>query len=525
MNANTKLLKEKNILSYLRRMGIVLGWDGYGIQGSAPYEEIPDEVKEFLKKHADELAEKFAHEETLQRQTITISRAAPVSPSQERMLQAGDILQHMPQRVEPIAILVEGNLDLSSFEQSINLLIERQEALRTAIRTKENGTYIQLVRSSVHHELEVFDLTKDALAEDRIVEIARELSIHPFDPRKPDLFRVVVVRLTDRRHVLLITIHHLMSDGWSVGLFFRDLGELYRVVEKGGLPQLPTINTSFSQLSSRLQDRRYSAGAQTQLTYWINELNTTCRSLNLSYDHAKSGPLSLSVAEETFIVDIEKAEGLRKISRQSSNAGGLSGSFIAALGALLHIYSGGTKDIRIGTMAANRMSPQTEAVIGFFANVTVIKLEVRPEMQLTELLSLANYKIKAALSNQEVPIQDVVNHLRRNDSFESSNLYQAMFVLNTLIHGQVSLIGTDCTEIELPNDKATAQCTSLDLLWQVTEQKDNYKGKLSYKADLFEAKTAHRIVEDYQCMLKQLYQRSDLTVAESAAYLETGRVK
>ncbi|HEY6802664.1 MAG TPA: condensation domain-containing protein, partial [Pyrinomonadaceae bacterium] len=335
-----------------------------------------------------ELFEYLLEEEGLSAAEATIPHRevgdhAPLSFAQERLwfldqLQPGDAAYNMP----GIAWL-EGDLNVAALERSLNEIVRRHEVLRTTFRT-EDGRAAQVVSSSLELSLPVIDLSQAEEAESEARRFARAEAEKSFDLEHGPLLRAELLRLSERKHVLLVTMHHIVADGWSITLLVQELSTLYAAFNKGEEPLLRELEVSYADYAAWqrrwLTDERLAE----ELSYWREQLSGELPVLKLPLAHARRVDSRRRGAVETVRLDGALTQGLRELGRREGAT--LFITLLAGWQVLLWRLSG-ESDVAVGTPVAGRGRAELEPLIGFFVNTLVLRTKLEAEESFVSLLA------------------------------------------------------------------------------------------------------------------------------------------
>ncbi|MEV1179566.1 condensation domain-containing protein, partial [Nonomuraea sp. NPDC049784] len=315
------------------------------------------------------------------------------------------------------------------------------------------------------------------------------------DPRSDPLFRTHLIRLGEHRHVLLLQIHHFISDGWSIGVLYRDLAELYNAARAGRPACLPALPRTFAAVSRDMHTERRNEQLGRQLAYWSDRLNRLGPALTFAATPPQHHAGSRPVAVERVHIPAPAVLALRARARGGAR-GPLAGPILAALALLLHHQSAAT-DIRIGMMIANRARPDTEHLIGYFVNTAVIRLRVHPELTAAQLTEAANTAVREAVEHQALPIQDLKQELHP----AAVPLYQVTLALNTMRAGTLTLDGVHCQDIDLEETSRRMAPTVIEQRWVLQEQDGALAGTLTYQCGTFTPPQIRTALSDFDHVL------------------------
>jgi hypothetical protein len=422
-----------------------------------------------------------------------VRETAPLSPGQERLINSEFILPDgrwpahgQPHRLRPVdtgAVLVNGDLDVDTLQAAVAALIRRQSALRTTFRFPEMLPAAQLVTASGPRPLAVHRIpaANDDIPGDQLRHIASQT---PVNPTGRDLFTVQLIRLNGRRHVVILQIHHLISDGWSIGVLYRELSELYNALAERRDPGLAPLPRTFAQVCASMHHDRESTRMTRQLRFWAAQLQGPWP--QMQFTATPPGPCngSTRVDSERVRIPRDLVRDLRAAGQAAGQRGGLAGPILAALAASLYAQTG-QPDVRVGTMIANRAHVDVEHLIGYFVNIAVMRIHVGPNLTMERLVASANATVAASLDNQEVPIQDVLQHLRRHCGLADTPLYQVTLALNTMRSQSLTLASLDCTDIDIESSGPRLAPTTIEQRWLLEDHGGELRGTLTYKTGTF----------------------------------------
>ncbi|MGW0827044.1 condensation domain-containing protein [Streptomyces sp. NPDC002845] len=416
-----------------------------------------------------------------------IVETAPLSPGQERLI--GDEFVRPDgswpnpgeqTRLRPIdtgAVLIDGPLDTHALQSAVSALVVRQHALRTRLHRLADGTPVQLVADCIPDQVHHSRLPSHTRLS-REVLLAQSTPQH-VDPRSDPLFRTHLIRLGERRCVLLLQIHHFVSDGWSIGVLYRDLAALYNAAHTGRVAELPSLPRSFAAVCRDMRGERRGPQLERQLAFWRERLDLPGPPLAFTDEPIEHETGQRPVDVQRVHIPAPAVRGLRASARGGAR-GPLAGPFLAALALVLHHQSAAT-DIRIGMMISNRARPDTEHLIGYFVNTAVIRQRLHPDLTAADLTAAANEAVRQAIEHQALPIQDLKRELHQG----SGPLYQVTLALNAMRADTLALDGVDCQDIDMEPTGARMAPTTIEQRWVLEERAGALSGTLTYQASSF----------------------------------------
>jgi amino acid adenylation domain-containing protein len=437
---------------------------------------------------------------------ISRSRTAPASFAQERLwfldrMQGASGIYNVP-----AALRLSGALDAAALERALGEIVRRHEALRTTF-AEADGVAVQVIAPFAGFALAVEDLF--ALAADaREAEVRRraaEDAARPFDLAAGPLFRATLLRLADDEHVLLFCIHHVVSDGWSMGVLFRELSALYEAFRDGRPSPLPAPRTQYADFAERQRAELDGETLDRQLAYWKTALAGAPAMLELPADHPRPAVQSHAGAREVMDVSARLADRLEALGLDERAT-----PYMVLLGAfqvLLAKYAG-ADDVVVGTAVSGRAEEGVEELIGFFVNTLALRTDLSGDPSFREVLRRVRAATLGAYANAEVPFERLVEELQPERSASHSPLFQVMFTLNDAQGARVDLPGIRAED--LGAELATAK---FDLSLSFAPHARGLRGLLSYSTDLFERSTIRRMLEHLSRLLQQVADDADLPLS------------
>ena len=448
------------------------------------------------------------------RQTHT--EQLPLSWAQERLWFLNQLEGESATYNIPGAIRISGNLDINALQQALSEIVRRHEVLRTSFCTVD-GKPIQVIHPVSTINIKVVDLQQHPEKERQTLlqQLAQQEAITPFDLEIAPLTRCNLLCLDATRYVLLLTMHHIVSDGWSLGVLIQEISALYQAFcagEPSPLPQLPIQYADFA-----VWQRQWLSGEvlQNQLNYWCSQLDGAPQLLQLPTDGPRPTVQTYRGGTETFSLNSDLSQKLQTLSRESGTT--LFMTLEAAFATLLYRYSG-QSDILIGSPIANRNRSEIESLIGFFVNTLVLRTTFVDNPSFQELLAQVRETTLAAYEHQDVPFEQVVEALQPQRSLSHSPLFQVMFVLQNAPMGEVELPGVTLSEL---NQESTI--AKFDLTLSITETDQGLVGSWEYNSDLFDSSTIERMAGHYQNLLSAIVENPQQVVGELPLLSEAER--
>ncbi len=438
---------------------------------------------------------------------VARTKDLPLSFAQQRLwfidqLQPGSSAYNMPSPVR-----LTGALDVAALERSLEALIQRHESLRTTFAANQ-GEPVQVIHTVSGFRLPVVEL--GALpAEQREREahrLASEEGIRPFDLSRGPLFRASLLRLASDDHVLLLNAHHIVSDGWSLGVLVRELAAFYEAFAAGKTARLPHLPVQYADYAEWQRSWLRGDVLEAQLGYWKRQLGGAPQALELPTDRPRPPVQTFHGATWAFALPPELNQKLESLTREHDAT--LFMVLLAAWQTLLHRYSG-QDDLVVGSPIAGRNRSETEGLIGFFINSLALRARFSAEDTFTSHLAQVREATLGAYAHQEVPFEKLVEVLQHERDLSRSPLFQVMFSLQNLPSSSISLPGLQLSSVTAPIHVAKFELTLV-----MAPGPQGLHGSLSYNTDLFDAATIERMAEHLGTLLEALSANPDQRLLE-----------
>jgi amino acid adenylation domain-containing protein len=393
----------------------------------------------------------------------------------------------------PASIHLNVALDVEALEQSLNALIERQEVLRTTF-VAVDGQPMQVIAPSLKVPLPVVDLSAlpEAQREAEALRLANEEAQRPFDLVQGPLLRTTLLKLAAEEYVLLLTIHHIISDGWSLGVLYEELVTLYQAFSTGQPSPLPDLPIQYVDFALWQQERLQGEELAGQLDYWKQHLAGAPALLELPTDRPR--PAVPTSQGSTYLVTLSKEldKALKTLSRQEGVT--LYMILVAAFQTLLYRYTS-QDDMVIGTFIAGRTQAETEALIGFFVNTLVLRIDLSGNPSFRDLLKRVRGVIFDAYAHQEVPFDYLVRELHPTRSLGQNPLFQVMLTLAP----PLSALPPGWEPARMVGETGAAK---FDLSLELADRSEGLICLFEYSTDLFDEATIARMAGHWRTLLE-----------------------
>ncbi len=440
----------------------------------------------------------------------------PLSYAQQRLWFLDQLEPNSPFYNISLALHLAGNLQVDVLEKSLQEIIQRHESLRTNFATIE-GNPVQIIKPESNWQLTLVN-GKDSPKYREEQEIKKWLEIHshqPFDLANDSLIRATLLKLSDTEHFLLICLHHIVSDGWSMGVFIQELTTLYNAYTKGLEPLLQELPIQYADFA--IWQREYLQGEirQNQLNYWQKQLAAAPALLHLPTDYPRPLQQSFQGDRIKCILSPELSQGLNKLSREKGVT--LFMTLLTAFQTLLYRYTGQT-DILVGTPIANRTRSELAGLIGFFVNTLVLRTDLAGNPSFSELLKQVRETATDAYDHQDLPFEMLVEALQPERNMSYTPLFQVMFGLDNEIVDSIDLEGIKATRQPLE-----FKIAKFDLSLSIQVKEARLTAIWEYNTDLFDKSTIERLSGHFVNLLTGIIANPEQTVSQLPLLTESER--
>jgi amino acid adenylation domain-containing protein len=405
----------------------------------------------------------------------------------------------------PRAFRITGPLNTEILTQAFQMVVERHSCLRTVFDSVE-GEARQIVLSEFEVKIPVVDLTGIPLQEreSEALRIASEEGKKPFDLSEGPLLRPLLVRLNPEKHFLVLVIHHIVTDGWSIALLFREVTKIYAALVKNETPELPALTLQYAEYAQ--WQREYMSGdlLKSEIEHWKHKLAGAQTLLDLPTDHGRPSNHSWHGATEEISLDSSILAKLKALAQAESST--LFMLTMAAFQALLWRYTN-QESILIGTPIAGRSEIEIENMIGLFVNTLVFRADFTHSLSFRELVQQTRSFALEAYNHQDVPFEKLVEELIPQRSLETHPLFQVMFTFQNIPKQVFEIPGLKIKEMAFE-----AGIAKFDLSVEVWENSE-FHCQFEYNTDLFEQSTIRRMLAHFEKLLSAVVENPDLAVA------------
>ncbi|AVH63935.1 non-ribosomal peptide synthetase [Nostoc sp. 'Peltigera membranacea cyanobiont' N6] len=497
-------------LTYLRSLDIQFFIDGEKFRANAPDGILTPELRAEIQERKAEIIEFLEASNRTNNHSfkplVPISRSGniPLSFAQQRLWFLDQLIPNNPFYNIPLALHLTGSLKLAALEQTFNEIVQRHEALRTTI-VVQTGQPIQVINPTLTIPLPIIDLRQLPQAEREIQ--ARRLTTQeaqrPFNLSTDSLLQVKLLWLDETQYILLLTIHHIVSDGWSIGVLIQEIAALYTAFASNQPSPLPKLTIQYADFAYWQRQWLQGGVLKKQLSYWQKQLDGISM-LNLPTDRPRLAVQTYQGARQPLQLSKSLSKALLGIGQQEGVT--LFITLLAAFQVLLSRYTQ-QEDIAIGSPIANRNRSEIEGLIGFFVNSLVLRTDLSGNPTFRELLSRVKEVALEAYNHQDLPFEKLVEELHPERNLNQNPLFQVVFALQNAPMKALEL--PNLTLSPLPFETETTRFDLEFHLWEPNTQNglwadssEGISGFVIYSTDLFDYTTISRMLGHFQILLE-----------------------
>ncbi len=426
----------------------------------------------------------------------------PVSWAQQRLwfidqLEGGGAAYNVPMKLR-----LRGKLDMRALQDALDLLVQRHEVLRTVFVDVEGVPQQEIARES-SVAMQFVDVSVNGLIE-RESQLRRQEAAEAherFDLRQASPIRARLLRWSADEHVLLITMHHIASDGWSIGVLTRELAELYSAHREGRAHRLESLEIQYADYAQWQREWLQGETFDRQASYWRKRLEGAVPEIELPTDRPRPATQGYRGDTIRIVLNAELTAHLNALARRH----GMTLFMVLYAGwSILLARLSGQEDVLVGTPVANRRLPELEKLIGFFVNTLVLRAAVTAQATLREFLGQVKEVVLGAFDHQDIPFEQLVEVLRPERSLNRHPIFQTMLVLQNAPRGELQLTGLSSTVENVVSDTS-----KFDLLLSLEEREGGLVGCVNYDSDLFDRTTLERWMACFTVLLEGMTQRDE----------------
>ena len=489
------------LLNHLRSSNVALSLDGDALKCSAPQGMLTKELREELGARKPEIIAFLRASRELPRGVekgiprLDRSGPLPLSYAQQRLWFLNQLDPDSPVYNIGMPIRMRGILNVPALEQALRHIVLRHEDLRTSF-IQVDGMPRAVIGDGADWKMKIVDARRfgdDGLGSE-LFQCAANESRELFDISKGPLFRASLLLIEPEHHFLVLTMHHMISDGWSIGVLGQEFAELYKAYATGREPSLTPLTIQYVDFAAWQRTWLESGELDRQLPYWKKQLAGAPPVLGFPADHRRPQTESFHGARAKLIVPKDLVLELEQLSQR--NGVTLFMTLLAAFNVLLARYTG-QDDIVLGSPSANRSRAELNQLIGFFVNNLVLRTDLSGNPSFVELLGRVREVTLRSYEHQDVPFDMLVHALRPERSLDHSPLFQVMFIMQNFPMGELQLAGVATTPVEMEIETAR-----FDLTVEVFPKQGELWAYFDYNADLYDAETILRIQQHYMSILR-----------------------
>ena len=499
-------------LSYLRRLKIKVSADGDRLRLSAPKGVLTPTIREQLAERKAEILA-FLHNANRSADSI-LTPLQPVARNENLLLSSAQKRLWFLDQLEPdssaynipLTYRLIGQLNVVALEQGLIEIVRRHEALRTTFASV-NGEPIQVITQEINFSLPIVNLrnipkTDRQTEAQRLVTQERE---RPFDLATGPLWRSQLLHLDSEEYMLLVTMHHSVSDGWSINVFEQELAALYEAFCSGRPSPLPELPIQYADFAHWQHQWLQSEEFKSQFDYWKRQLGGKLPVLELPTDRLRPPILTDRGAEQTLTLPQKLSEALKNWSQQEGAT--LAMTLLTGFKTLLYRYTG-QEDLIVGSPVAGRNYVELEGLIGFFINTVVIRSDLSGNPSFRKLLSRVRLTALEAYEHESIPFEKLVQELRPERSLNRTPIFQVWFNMLNLADHELQL-----SELKVEPFSIHSTRSKFDLTLYVQEQTQGIRLQLVYNTDLFEPKRMEEMLDQFQHLLVQVMEHPEERIA------------
>ncbi|ARV58864.1 non-ribosomal peptide synthetase [Nostocales cyanobacterium HT-58-2] len=450
-----------------------------------------------LSKHIEATNNENQNQQLLSIKIAPRNEKLPLSFAQQRLWFLDQLEENNYKYNISAALKLNGSLYIKSLEQSLNEIIKRHEVLRTTFITVDDEP-IQVINSTSTFTLSRVDLSELPKTEQDVIvtQLAIEESKRPFNLSIGPLLRTTLLQVHSTEYILLLTMHHIVSDGWSIGVFIREIMTFYEAFCTGKVSSLPEPVIQYADFA--IWQRQWLQGdiLEAHLSYWKQQLGNNLSILQLPTDYPRPAVQTFQGTTQSFTLSQALSDSLRSLSHKEGVT--LFMTLLAAFKILLCWYTT-QDDIIVGTDVANRNRVETEDLIGFFVNQLVLRTNLSGNPTYLELLKRVREITLQAYAHQDLPFEKLVEVLKPERDLSRNPLFQVMFSFLNTPMPDLELLGLTISPLKI--DSGT---TVFDISLYIIDTEQELIGLLRYNTDLFRSDTMNKLIEHFQTLLNAI---------------------
>jgi amino acid adenylation domain-containing protein/non-ribosomal peptide synthase protein (TIGR01720 family) len=508
------------LLSKLRSKDIQIWADGDRLRCNAPKGGLTPDLRKELAAHKSAIlallrkADGVTSSAALPLKPVERSRDLPLSFAQQRLWFLNQLGTGSAYNI-PLAIRLSGLPNIKALEDSLNEIIRRHEALRTTFRAS-GGRPVQVIAEKISLEMPLIDLSGQPKAERELAakRLASNEAMRRFDFVKGPLFNAALIRLSEDEHILLLTMHHIITDGWSMSVFTAELATLYKAYCIGEASPLAALPIQYADFAHWQREWLQGEILENQVSYWRKQLEGV-PVLQLLTDRPRPSVQTYEGARRNIALSPTLTAALHDLCRRQGVT--LFMTMLAAFQTLLFRYTG-QEDIVVGSPIANRNRTEIEGLIGFFVNSLAMRTDLSGNPTFSELIRRVQGVALGAYEHQDLPFEKLVERLNPERDMSHNPLFQIMFAIQSLSVEELQLPGLTLSPFSI--ERVTA---SFDIELHLWEKPEGLSGMVVYNIDLFDDATIARLVGHYETLLESIVADPDQRISDVQILSDTER--
>jgi amino acid adenylation domain-containing protein len=423
------------------------------------------------------------------------SESSLLSFAQQRLWIMDQLESNSPVYNITKATKIEGALYVQALERAFNAIVARHATLRTTVAFKD-GSPVQIIRERQRVDMPVINLGGRSVSERELEarQLLREEARRPFNLSNDCMLRATLLRLGEEEHILVLVMHHIASDGWSISILYRELAVLYKAFCTGDAVSLAELPIQYADYAHWQRQQLQGEILETQLSYWKEKLGSDLSVLELPTDHPRPGIRTSRGKRHPLMLPKILNDALKSLSRHEGVT--LFMVLLTAFQTLLHHYTA-QDDIIVGCPIANRNRLEIEGLIGFFVNTLVLRTDISGNPSFRELLGRVREVTLGAYEHQDLPFEKLVEELQPERELSRNPIFQVVFAFQNVPRTRLELPGAKLTPVEV--DPGTATFDLSLFLWEET---DELSGFIEFNTDLFDTAYIDRLAGHFRTLLE-----------------------
>ncbi len=495
------------LLEELQAENIQLWVEEDRLRYRCPNNALTPELREQLSAHKSEIIAFLRQQERVETIPIAEDDFLPLSFAQQRLWFLDQLEPNLAVYNTPLALRLQGNLDISALEKSLEKIVERHSVLRTNFPTIDGKPYQNIV-SELRLSVPVVDMQHldSATAEAELQDILVQFINEPFDLAEGKVIRSQIFHISASEYILVTVVHHIAFDAWSSRIWWQELMNFYQAFAFNEPISLPELSIQYKDFAVWQKSRLQGDFLDQEVNYWREKLADAPQNLDLLTDNPRPPVQTHTGDRQHFHLSSSQVVALKQLGLGKGAT--LYMTLLTAFAILLHRYSG-QEDFLIGSPIANRNYTEIENLIGFFVNTLALRINLAKDITFLELLQQVRDTTLEAYSHQDIPFEKLVEELQPQRDRSRHPLFQVMFALQNVQRATVNL-----PDINVSSFPVSTNTSKFDITVILEETKEGLKGFFEYSNDLFNRDTIIRAVEHFQTLLEGIVAHPDQLISQ-----------